>query len=374
MIYEILIYTIFLTTILYVFIGIFIHLGLSKKYNRISHKPKVTVLVAARNEETNLPDCLKSLGRQDYPQELLQIIAINDRSTDATREIILQHTDQIPILQLVEISEDLNDLKGKMNALAQGMNHAEGEIVLITDADCRVPQNWVSEMVSYFAEEIGLVGSLTTVSASNATSKFFDHIQKLDWFFLQAIASGTTGINLPVSVLGNNFGFRKSIYDMIGGFASIGFSLTEDMALLRAILNKTTYKIAYPLEKKSMIQTLPLNNYLEFYRQRKRWLSGGLKAPLWGWILISSSFIAHLLILVNLILLNVTFPVIIGLIFLTGIDFSLIWRLLNRSESKKLMKYFIPYEIFYYFYTLILAVSVILPGKIYWKGQSFNKT
>jgi len=357
---------------LYFMIGIFIHKGLSKKYQRTPHKPKVTILVAARNEERHLPACLDGLGQQTYPSELLQTIVINDQSTDRTRQIIINHKEQIPCLVLVDIIDEKDGLKGKMNALAQGMEQAEGEIILISDADCRLPKTWVSEMVSYFTEEVGLVGSLTVIDRPGKEFQFFDRIQTLDWFFLQAVASGTVGNRLPVSVLGNNFGFLKSAYDKIGGFRSIGFSLTEDMALLNTILKRTEYRIAYPLHKGSMIQSLPLNNFREFIQQRKRWLSGGLRATIWGWILMSTSFLAHLMVLINLCLLNLTTPFFIAFVLLTGIDLSLVWRLIVISGGKKLVRYFMAFELFYYFYTLILSVAIFWPGKIYWKERSFN--
>jgi cellulose synthase/poly-beta-1,6-N-acetylglucosamine synthase-like glycosyltransferase len=360
--------------IIYFLLGLLIHFGLSKKYRQTIHIPKTTILVAARNEDKHLGACLDSLAKQDYPIDFLQIVVVNDRSTDQTRKIILDYRDRISFLELVDVSNNQNELKGKMNALTQGMDHAVGEIILITDADCRVPDTWVSEMVSYFTEKVGLVGSLTMIDRPEENFRIFDDIQTLDWFFLQAIAAGTSGINLPVSVLGNNFGFKKSVYDKIGGFRRIGFSLTEDMALLNTIVKNTEYKIVYPLQRRSMIQSLPLYHFREFIQQRKRWLSGGLKAPLWGWVLMSTSFITHFLIVVNLVLLNFSIPVILGLVFLSGIDLSLIWRLILKSGTKNLVRYFILFEIFYFLYTLILAMGILLPGKIYWKGRSFKKT
>jgi len=371
---EIISLTTFYISILYFLIGLLIHFGLSKRYKRTSDKPKVTILVAARNEEATISDCLENLGKLNYPPDLLQRIVINDRSMDNTRQIILEHQKRTPTLKLVDISEDMNGLMGKMNALAQGMDHVEGEIVLVTDADCLVSPGWVSEMVSYFTDKIGLIGSLTVIKNPEEKEKFFDNIQTLDWFFLQAIASGTAGIHLPVSVLGNNFGFRKSVYDMIGGFTAIGFSLTEDMALLSTIIKKTDYKIAYPLQSDSMIQSLPLNHIRDFFQQRKRWLFGGVKAPMWGWVLMFTSFIAHLLFVINLICTNFSLPVITGFVLITFIDLSLIWRVSIKSGSKKLIRYFIPYELFYYVYTLIVTLSMILPGKIYWKERSYKKT
>ncbi len=359
---------------IYFIIGILIHFGLTKKYERTNNKLKTTVLVAARNEEKYLPACLDSLGNQTYPPDLLQIIVLNDRSTDHTRQIALDYKERFPSFEMVDIDDDQNGLKSKMNALAQGIEYAEGEIILITDADCRVPDTWVSEMVTYFTDRVGLVGSLTVIDQPGKRFHLFDRIQTLDWFFLQAVAAGTAGINLPVSVLGNNFGFKKSVYDKVGGFGSIGFSLTEDMALLNTIVKRTEYNIVYPLERGSMIQSMPLNNFRDFFQQRKRWLSGGMKAPIWGWVLMSASFIAHLLIVVNLISLNFTIPVVSGLVIITGMNLSLIWRLKLKSGLAKLTRYFILFEIFHFLYTIILAISVFIPGRIYWKERSFKKT
>jgi len=363
----------FIVASTYFLIGILTHIGLSKKYGRTRHRPKITVLVAARNEEKKLPACLDNLGKQTYPFDLIQIIIINDRSTDNTRQIILDYKERFSSFELLDINNDQNGLKGKMNALAQGMDIAKGEIILITDADCRVPETWISEMAAYFTDRVGLVGSLTVIDQPDKKNTIFDHIQTIDWFFLQAIAAGTAGLNLPVSVLGNNFGFKKSVYDKIGGFRQIEFSLTEDMALLNRIVKETDYKIIYPFDKRSMIHSLPLNDFRDFYQQRKRWLFGGLKAPAWGWVLMSVSFVAHMLIVVNLILLNFTVLIVSGIALITGIDLSLIWRLMLKTGIKKLKRYFVLYEIFYFIYTIVLAITLFLPGKIYWKERSFKR-
>ena len=372
MLTDILSFLVLFFSTIYFIIGILIHFGLTKKYGRNDKKPKTTILVAARNEEKYLPACLESLGKQIYPSDLLQIIVLNDRSSDNTRQIVLEYKERFSSIELIDIDDNQNGLEGKMNALAQGMDNAIGEIILITDADCRVPDTWVSEMVAHFTEKVGLVGGLTVINRPGEKTQVFDRIQTLDWFFLQAIAAGTAGLNLPVSVLGNNFGFKKSVYDHIGGFRRIGFSLTEDMALLNAIDEKTEYDIVYPLNRANMIQSIPLNHIRDFFQQRKRWLSGGLKAPLWGWVLMSASFMVHLLIIFNLILINFSIPVISSLVLTMAIDFSLQRRIILKSGYTKYIRYFVPFEVFYFFYTILLAISAILPGRIYWKERSFK--
>ncbi len=356
----------------YSVVGILLHIGLGKKYPRINHTPAVSILIAARNEEKYLPICLESLENQRYPQDKLQVILINDRSTDHTRDIFLSFCNRLDNFQLLDISEDRDGLKGKMNALAQALDRANGEIILITDADCRVPRDWVSNFCVYFTENVGLAGSLTLLKRTNDKESMFDRVQTLDWLFLQTIAAGTAGINLPVSVLGNNFGFRKSVYEKIGGFKALGFSLTEDMALLKAIAKKTNYQIIYPLEAGIAIQSYPLYHWSDFYTQRRRWLSGGLKAPLWGWALMIISFIAHLLLVLNLITFNWTFSFLISFVIVLLIDLSLLARLGNRFQVNRFLKYFPVFEIFYISYTIIFAVSLLLPGGIKWKERTYH--
>ncbi len=356
----------------YSIVGILLHLGLGKKYPRINHTPAVSILIAARNEEKYLPMCLESLENQRYPRDKMQVILINDRSTDHTRDIAQSFCNRLDNFQLLDISEDRDGLKGKMNALAQALDRANGEIILITDADCRVPQDWVSNFCAYFTDNVGLAGSLTLLNRTNDKESMFDRIQALDWMFLQTIAAGTAGINLPVSVLGNNFGFRKSVYEKIGGFRDLGFSLTEDMVLLKAIAKKTDYRIIYPLEPGIGIYSYPLLHLSDFFAQRRRWLSGGLKAPLWGWLLMIISFVAHLLLVLNLIIFNWTFSLLISFIVVLLIDLSLVARLSYRFQVNRILKYFPIFEIFYISYTIIFAVSLLLPGRIKWKERTYH--
>jgi cellulose synthase/poly-beta-1,6-N-acetylglucosamine synthase-like glycosyltransferase len=361
----------FLLAVIYLLIGLLLHLGLSKRYGITTIQPKVSVLIAARNEETFLPACLESLSNQDYPTEFLEIIIIDDHSTDQTAQIAQSFTNRFSYFKLLSIDTYIEDLKGKMNALAHGVEVAAGEIILVTDADCRVPKNWISTLTSYFDQNVGLVGALTLLKRNQDRESIFDHLQKFDWLFLQAIASGTAGIGLPVSVLGNNFGFKKSVYRKIGGFKNIKFSLTEDMALLNAIVKYTDYRVVYAIQHEGMILSAPLNNFSEFTQQRKRWVSGGQKAPLWGWILMITAFLAHLFLAVNLFLWDWKMTFILALICVLGTDYTLLNRAAKRARVSRVLIWFPLYELFYIVYTLIFSISVVLPGKIWWKGRDY---
>ena len=155
----------------YILINLLIHLGLNRQWPRTTDQPEVTVLVAARNEAENLPACLEHLAVQDYPGDKLQILILNDRSTDRTGEIARAFAARFKFMEVININHDKPGLMGKMNVIAQGMDYARGDIILITDADCEPSPAWISDMTSYFTEETAMVGGLTLLSGTDIFGK-----------------------------------------------------------------------------------------------------------------------------------------------------------------------------------------------------------
>src|SRR5262245_48914911 len=95
--------------------------------------PLVSVLVPARNEEASLDICLASLRAQDYPA--LEIVVVDDRSTDRTLELARRHAAEDPRVVVVEGTAPLPGWFGKTNALRQAASKATGAWFLMTDAD-----------------------------------------------------------------------------------------------------------------------------------------------------------------------------------------------------------------------------------------------
>lgn len=354
----------------YVLINLLLQYGLSKKHPLLNHQPTVSILIAARNEEKYLSTCLDSITRLKYPSTLMEVLILDDHSTDATSDIARAFAEHHQNFKLINIQTTLADLRGKMNALTRGIEQSSGEIILITDADCRVPPSWVDEFVKYFTAEVGLSGSMTLLSSAKTPSTILSSLQNLDWIFLQGIAGGTTALNLPVSVLGNNFGFRRQAYNDAGGFQSIGFSLVEDMELMRAIQNKG-WRIAYPLRLSTTVESEPVLSLKEFYRQRLRWVKGGSKTSAWGYLLMSASFLAHLGILMPFLTDFVNPVIISGMCSVLLADFIFLFRLLKQFRLKKLMIYFPLFELFYLLYTIFFALIFFIPVKVIWKERSF---
>ena len=122
------------------------------------YQPMVTILVIARNEEDNLPVLLNSLRTQTYPADRLEIIVVDDGSSDNTWEILSRHTDRMPNLTPIQLLDVPAGWAPKKWALTTAIEGARGEILLATDADCLPGPQWAETMVGCFADNnIGLV-------------------------------------------------------------------------------------------------------------------------------------------------------------------------------------------------------------------------
>ena len=352
--------------VLYVFITVLVHRGLSKSIATNNNTPTVSILIAARNEEKNLPDCLSALEKLDYPKDKMEVLVINDRSDDKTEEIAQIYCQKLPYFSLLNIKELKAGLYGKMNALEQGIEKTSAEIILITDADCEVPVNWVSEFVKYFQEDVGMCGGLTLLSKQNHKERFFTRLQAVDWIYLQAVASGSCHIGLPVSILGNNFAFRKKAYEDVGGFKKLGFSLTEDMALLQAIHKTKKWKIVYPLQNQTKIYSKPVESLKDFYAQRKRWVLGGKTTHWWGYFISTISLFSHIMTLVLILIGFWKIGLLLAITILLA-DVTILARLLERIKRFDLFKFVLALKLFYAVYAIIFSIVLLVSKKVVWK-------
>jgi glycosyltransferase involved in cell wall biosynthesis len=113
--------------------------------------PKVTLVVAARNEERNIAQAIRSLLRLDYPD--YELLVVNDRSEDATGAILAELGASEPRLRVIEVHEVPPGWLGKNHALWVGAQAAAGELLLFSDADIVMEPSVLSRAVSYLLEE-----------------------------------------------------------------------------------------------------------------------------------------------------------------------------------------------------------------------------
>jgi cellulose synthase/poly-beta-1,6-N-acetylglucosamine synthase-like glycosyltransferase len=338
-----------------------------KRFNRLADDqlPTASVMVAVRDEEKVISRCLDALDKLVYPSGKLQIIVINDSSTDATSEIIRKFILEKPQFTFIDGVEPTGHLRGKTNALVQGLKVATGEIILTTDADCKVNPLWAKTLASYFTDGVGLLGGMT----SQETGSVWKGMQHLDFMYLLGAGSGTINAGLPLSVIGNNMAYLRKAYNETGGYESMPFSVTEDSQLLAAISKLKKYKIIYPLDKDTLIESIPVEGVISLYKQKKRWGIGGLNVPPHGLLVLGTAFFSHLLSVLIL-----PFSLVTGLFAILTIviaDLFFLGSIVHRMRQLYTLKYFPFFEIYYFIYIIFLPFILLFSKSVEWKGRKF---
>ncbi len=326
------------------------------------HKPTISILVAARNEETHLPACLDALRAQQYPPSRYEIVVANDQSTDATGHIIQSYMDQDARIKGVSVVH--SDEAGKPNAIHQAAEAASGDILVITDADCSPPSDWLPNLVSYFADPtLGMVCGITTIIAHRLN----EQVQQIDWMYLTTLGSLFSLLGHPVTALGNNMALRRKTYEDIGGYPALPFSVTEDFILFQAVINQTNLKAIIPFDPKIENRTQPQQNLREAFLQRKRWARGGLRAKPWVHVLYTTLYFCHVLLLGGLFIAPLF--MIPLLIIKCVVDWRFVKFGLRHFDKPFILKAFLCFELYMFAYVTLMPFALLFTPRIRWKGR-----
>lgn len=341
----------------------------SRFRSKPGYRPKVSVIVAARNEEEHIGRCLDSLTALTYPRELLEIIVIDDRSTDATSSIVSRYVEENPHVRLLHSAPETGHLSGKTNAVTQGIDAAKGDIFMFTDADCRVPSRWVEGTVQHYADErVGTVAGFTSLAGDD----WFSRMQALDWFVLFSAAAGTARIGYPTTAVGTNLSVRREAYEKVGGYRKIPFSVTEDYALFHAVTRTGGYRACFPMLRETLVESAPCGTLKELYYQKKRWFAGGRGMDFKSMVIFAIPYVFNLALLVALVALPWS-EFLCALGVKLGVDFLFCLPSVIRFRRAELLPVFPLYALYYYIYVLIYPPLVLPGGKIIWKERTFGK-
>ncbi|MFN8356464.1 MAG: glycosyltransferase [Spirosomataceae bacterium] len=326
--------------------------------------PTVSILVAARNEEKNILRTLQSLQQLTYPKEKLQILIGDDDSTDQTAAIVKEFIKAKPHFQLVTIRGGQRVLRGKANVLAQLAHLATGDYYFYTDADIQVPTHWVQRMLTYFKPNVGVVTGITTIRPQN----LFAILQAIEWLTSLFMVYLFSKIRFPITAMGNNMAVTKEAYWETGGYEQIGFSITEDLALFKAIL-AADYEFAQTFEKGVMAISAPIPNFTELLIQRKRWMHGALASPWYLKILLfGQAFFLPMLALLYMV--NPTWGSAYVLFFLAVQGIITLPAVLSVQQWGLVL--FLP---LFYGYIPFLYLAMVLnyyfSAATHWKGRTY---
>lgn len=329
---------------------------------------KVSVIIPVRNEELNVVPLINALKDQDYPQNLIEIIIIDDHSTDLTFEMVMSFAKRFRNIRYLRLGDGV---EGKKNALIRGVSMARYPLVLTTDADCVPSPGWVKSMAGCLCSSgADLVSGPVLMDGPDT---FFSIFQRLEFLSLTGSTAGSIAVGKGVMCSSANLAFKRDAYLEVKEGIRRDIASGDDVFLLMAMQSREDKKISYLKDRNAIVRIDAVDTMEEFFKQRRRWTSKSryYRNP-------ASVFTALLVFLVNLsaaaslvvspfsmqLLLIACFIIILKSL----IDFPFLLSVSRFFGQQNLMKYFPVVQLLYLFYISFTVVTSFY-AVFDWKGR-----
>ncbi len=361
----------------------------------------VSVVVAARNEENHIANLLGRLVRQDYPDEFLEIIVVNDNSTDRTPILVSEFIDSLrnkpgPRMRLI-----YNPFSGKKRAVRYGIEKAAGNIILTTDADCVVGPGWVRSHASWYrarptgrvktdgdspagttpADDNQLTDAATVPDADivlasvyhEAAGGFWPQFGVFEFSALQAITEATAVAGFPVMCNAANMSFRREVYLRYSGELREDLPSGDDMFLLEAVMRGGGAAM-HDGRSTAAVETAGAVTAAALLRQRARWASKALHlrgAPVITLATATAACNAAVTAAAVASCFSAAYlPVVAAMYGIKAIpDFLLISREMKKRGNRIRVMQFIGSGLLYPFYFLVVWVMSRFPSSRKFRGK-----
>jgi cellulose synthase/poly-beta-1,6-N-acetylglucosamine synthase-like glycosyltransferase len=333
---------------------------------RTANPPGVSVVIAFRNEATNLGQLVRDLGSSVFPADRFEVILVNDHSEDNSVEVASQVMAGYPNVRLLQLPKDQ---LGKKSALRFGIEQSRFGVIATTDADCTLSKNWLTCVASYFEDENTKL-LLGPVKLSD-DGTFFGQLQIVEFVSVAGTTAATVGLGHPVMANGANFAFRKNVYEEVGGYDdNLAVPSGDDEFLMRKIFARYPAGVRYLNYYEAAVSTPPQPDLVTFVHQRMRWAGKWRHNPDWVarglavFILAAQcSFLA--LLLANFQAPGTTSFLVVVKVLVEGIFIGWMCRFLDRPFNAVA---FLVIQLFYPLYVLVIGVgSLFLSYR--WKGR-----
>lgn len=373
----------YLITLLYLFLIIFLYQGWKKLRSPLagdenySDKVKVSVVIPARNEQNNIGHLLDDIDSQNYPEPWVEVIVVDDASNDKTAEVVKKWTESnsMPV-KLLELEDKTGHPSPKKRALTYGIGHSSADLVITTDADCRVGKGWITSIVKhYLASGARMISGPVRLTP---ITDFFSKLQALEFLSLVGSGAGSVAKGKPLMANGANLAFLKKAFEKVGGYQGNEMQASGDDVFLMLKMNEyfKENSIAFLKDEKAIVDTSPKSNWNEFISQRIRWASK-TKAYKNFFSIFASGVVFVFCIAIIVATIGLAFggfnPGMV--IFMWAVklvaDFIFLWNITHFMKQNDLMWYYLPAQLFVIGYTTIAGFLGSLGG-FSWKGRRYG--
>jgi glycosyltransferase involved in cell wall biosynthesis len=365
----------FTLTVLFVYVCLILRLKVHwKKYRKFSpssYEPSspVSVVIAFRNEVIRLEGLLTSLASQHYPENLFEVVLVDDFSDDGSDLVVRRFCKNHPHFRYVHPG---GRMPGKKQAVRAGIENAVHEIIVTTDADCTMNEYWLASISQFYIErKPDMIIGLVDMDQGNG---FFEKFQETDFLSLIAAGAGTAAAGHPVYCNAANLSFRKSLFYKLDNPLQEGIISGDDTFLLHAG-KRNKKKILLLKSTDSIVRTTGPRTMNGYINQRLRWASKGRNYRDRDTVLVALLVLTVSMVFLfglALLLLNRNiwlFPVILAVKTLADHSFlKSFMRFLNKPLP---MIRFMGYSMLYPFTIVLFAIGGFLSG-FSWKGRYYR--
>jgi len=347
-------------------------------------EPTVTILIPAHNEEKVIGRLLQRISELTYPKDKLQVIVINDASSDQTGAIADDYKNKYPFIEVLNRDKS-NGGKGKASAMNDGFSKSTGEIVLCFDADYCPQKDIVEKLARPFIDPtVGAVqGRVVVLNEPQNIITRLVALERIGGYRVDQEARDNLG--LIVQFGGTVGGFRSSLLKNLRGWDET--VLAEDTDLTFRIY-LAGYRIPYNIDAECYEEAV--DNWKAYRQQRYRWAKGHMQCFFkHSWNVLKSKNLNVKEKIDGLLLLNVyfipilaLFSMLIGLyLILSGLQLiSTLWFFIPISvycsvgnfapffevgigiylDGRKRAQWLIPLLIFTFFYNIPICLKAFL--------------
>jgi hyaluronan synthase len=237
------------------------------------YRPKISFVIPCMNEENEIQNTIRSCFKADYPRHLLEVVVINDASTDATQLKIFALKDEFPDLIIVDWSQN----RGKRHGMAEGFKRASGEIVIQLDSDSRIEPRDVAKLVLPFRNpKIGAVSFHT--DPANADTNVLTRMQAAYYFMsFRILKAAESTFRMVFCCSGCASAYRRSVVVPIldnwltEKFLGLPVTWGDDRSLTNRVMAQG-YETLY--SDSVQAYTIVPDTFSQLLRQQIRWKKG----------------------------------------------------------------------------------------------------
>ncbi|MFN4082795.1 MAG: glycosyltransferase [Bacteroidia bacterium] len=335
-------------------------------------KTKFTVIIPARNEEKNLKHCVESIINQNYPQELIEIIIVDDNSDDNTFAIADDFRIKYKNITILKT----NDFKvsGKKHAITIAIQNAKNDYCVLTDADCRCSENWLLSINS-FLQKNQTVFIYAPVTFTEYT--LFQKIQALEFAGLVGIGGAAINLKNPNMCSASNMVVLKNVFIEVDGYKdNLHLSAGDDELLLQKIFKHYPNQVYFLKSKQAIVTTDANHTVKQLTDQRRRWVSNSTKYEnIYITLILIGAYIFNFSIAFNLIygIFNQSFLIcgLVQLILKIIVEGGFLYNVLKLFNKQYLIRYLLLAQPLHIFYVIVIGIWANI-NAYNWKGRQAN--